>query len=449
MHRLIDLGNQGKPERFIGFYMTFVITRLILSAAFVGFFLYRGVEQRSIFILDFLVLYIFYTCFEIYGLNRNLRRDFVKSAFDCIMIRSLLHKVLLVSALIISPFVASYAQEHEHEGRSYTPRRRCSCTEAKKEGFNVGEMIMHHIRDDHGWEFAHGLKLPLPVILYSKDRGLEVFSSSNLEHEATYKNYKLVHGKVHRVTEAGEEDHEAKVYDFSITKNVASLLLSAVILLVIFFSVTSGYKKNKGKAPSGLQSFLEPIILFVRDEVAKPSIGPKYERYLPYLLTLFFFILVNNLLGLLPGAANLTGNIAVTMTLAVITFLIVNFSGNKHYWMHLFKPTGVPVALLPIMIPVEIVGVFMKPFSLMVRLFANITAGHIIILSLLGLIFIARNLGGPTIGASISPLVAVFTIFMNVIELLVAFLQAFIFTLLSAMYIGSAIEEHHEADHGH
>lgn len=364
------------------------------------------------------------------------------------MIRSLLHKVLLASALLISPFTTVFAQEHEHEGEATHTQAQAHGAETKKEGFNVGEMIMHHIRDDHGWEFAHGLKLPLPVILYSEDRGLEVFSSSKLDHEATYEGYKLVHGKVHRVNEAGEEDHHAKVYDFSITKNVASLLLSAVLLLVIFFSVSGGYQKNKGKAPSGLQSFIEPIILFVRDEVAKPSIGPKYERYLPYLLTLFFFILVNNLLGLLPGAANLTGNIAVTMTLAVITFLIVNFSGNKHYWMHLFKPTGVPVALLPIMIPVEIVGVFMKPFSLMVRLFANITAGHIIILSLLGLIFIAKSLGGTGIATGISPLVAFFTIFMNMIELLVAFLQAFIFTLLSAMYIGSAIEEHHEADHG-
>ena len=163
---------------------------------------------------------------------------------------------------------------------------------------------------------------------------------------------------------------------------------------LLFSAVSRGYAKNKGKAPSGIQSLLEPIILFVRDEIAKPSIGPKYTKYLPYLLTLFFFILVNNLLGLLPGAANLTGNITVTLVLAVITFLIVTFSGNKHYWMHILKPTGVPVALLPIMIPVEIVGVFMKPLSLMIRLFANITAGHIIILSLLGLIFMANNMGG-------------------------------------------------------
>jgi len=350
------------------------------------------------------------------------------------MIRSLVTRFFVVTALLLSSLGAAWAQEHHDEG--------AAGHEAKQE-FSVGDMIMHHIRDDHGWEFAHGLTLPLPVILYSADRGLEVFSSAKLAHGAVYNDYKLEHGKIHRVTADGQQDHSAHVYDFSITKNVASLLLSAIILLTVFLTVSGSYAKNRGKAPSGLQSFIEPLVVFVRDEIAKPNIGPRYEAYLPYLLTLFFFILVNNLLGLLPGGANLTGNIAVTLVLAVITFLITNLSGNKDYWKHLFAPTGVPVALLPIMIPVEIVGVFMKPFSLMVRLFANITAGHIIILSLLGLIFIANNLGGAGTGWAVSPLVAFFSIFMNLIELLVAFLQAFIFTLLSSMYIGSAIEEHH------
>lgn len=362
------------------------------------------------------------------------------------MMRSLLHTVLLVTVLILSPLVNIQAQEHNHG--SETPTHQASESHAGKEKFNVGDMIMHHIKDDYGWEFAHGATLPLPIILYSGDRGLEVFSSSRLAHGQVYDGYKNEHGKVHRVDQAGNVDHEAKFYNFSITKNVASLLLSAAIMLLVFSAVSRGYAKNKGKAPSGLQSFLEPIILFVRDEIAKPSIGPKYTKYLPYLLTLFFFILVNNLLGLLPGAANLTGNIAVTLVLSIITFIIVTFSGNKHYWLHILKPTGVPVALLPIMIPVEIVGVFMKPLSLMIRLFANITAGHIIILSLLGLIFMANNMGGALTSLSISPVVLFFTLFLNLIELLVAFLQAFIFTLLTAMYIGSAVEDHHEADHG-
>ncbi|GAB2577415.1 F0F1 ATP synthase subunit A [Spirosoma areae] len=360
------------------------------------------------------------------------------------MMRSVINKLLVATALILSSLAGVQAQEHtgdapaDHEGGAH----------AKTEKFNVGDMIMHHIKDDHGWELAHGLTIPLPVILYSQDRGVEVFSSSRLAHEQVYNGYKNEHGKIHRVDEAGKTDHEAKVYDFSITKNVASLFLSAVIMLLVFTAVSRGYAKNKGRAPKGLQSLLEPIILFVRDEIAKPSIGPKYTKFLPYLLTLFFFILINNLLGLLPGAANLTGNIAVTLVLAVITFLIVTFSGNKHYWMHIFKPSGVPVALLPIMVPVEIVGVFMKPLSLMIRLFANITAGHIIILSLLGLIFMANNMGGMMTSVSISPVVLFFTLFLNLIELLVAFLQAFIFTLLTAMYIGSAVEDNHEADHG-
>lgn len=354
------------------------------------------------------------------------------------MIRSVINKFVLVFALIVSTLAGTYAQEPGHEGE----------VPGKKEGFNVGEMIMHHIKDEHGWELAHGVTIPLPVILYSKDRGVETFSSSRLANEQVYNGYKQEHGKIHRVNEAGKVDEEAKIYDFSITKNVASLLLSAVILLLLFPAVTRGYAKNKGKAPSGVQSLLEPIILFVRDDIAKPSIGAKYERFLPYLLTLFFFILVNNLLGLLPGAANLTGNITVTLVLAVITFLIVTFSGNKHYWLHIVKPTGVPVALLPIMLPVEIVGLFMKPLSLMIRLFANITAGHIIILSLLGLIFMANSMGGTMTSLAISPVVLFFTLFLNLIELLVAFLQAFIFTLLTAMYIGSAVEDNHEADHG-
>lgn len=355
------------------------------------------------------------------------------------MIRSSINKLILAFALVLSTVAGAFAQEHTLDGQE---------TEAKQEeGFDVGSMINHHISDDRGWEFAHGLTLPLPIILYSKDRGLEVFSSTHLNHGAIYNGYKSEHGHIHRVDAAGKPVEEAHVQDFSITKNVASLLLSGALLLWIFSSIAKSYGKNRGKAPKGLQSFLEPIVLFIRDEVAKPNLGPKYEKYLPYLLTLFFFILVNNLLGLLPGGANLTGNIAVTLVLAVITFFVTNLSGNKHYWLHLVKPTGVPTLLLPIMIPVEIVGLIMKPLSLMIRLFANITAGHIIILSLLSLIFIAGQ-AGAGMGWGVSAIVVPFTLFMNLIELLVAFLQAFIFTLLTSMYIGSAIEEHHEADHG-
>ena len=298
---------------------------------------------------------------------------------------------------------------------------------------NVSEVILHHVQDDHVWHFADGLVLPLPVILYTETRGLEVFSSANFydEHHnlIPYNGYQLEHGHISIV---GSEEH---VLDLSITKNVAMLFVNVALILFVFMQVAAGYRKNKGKAPSGIQSFMEPIILFVKDEVVKPNIGPKYERYLPYLLTLFFFILFGNFLGLLPGAANLTGNIAVTTVLALLTFLITSFSGNKAYWSHIFWTPGVPLPLRVIILPVEVIGIFTKPFSLMVRLFAAITAGHIVLLSLLCLTFIFHSWGAG-IGASI------FVIFINLIELLVAGIQAYVFTLFSSLYIGMAIEEH-------
>ncbi|PSR54777.1 ATP synthase F0 subunit A [Adhaeribacter arboris] len=317
--------------------------------------------------------------------------------------------------------------------------------------FDPGSMITHHITDDYSWHFADNFVVHLPVIVYGKN-GLEVFSSSNFYNEhhqiVPYKGYVMEHGHIYYANEEGEpltqatadgkEKHVGPL-DFSITKNVASLFLSVALLLGIFFTVAGRYKSNRGKAPRGIQSFFEPIIIFIRDDIAKPNIGPKYERYLPYLLTIFFFIWFNNLLGLMPGGANLTGNIAVTLVLAVFTLVITLFSSNKAYWAHIFKTPGVPVALLPIMIPIELVGILTKPFSLMVRLFANITAGHIIILSLFSLIFIFKSF-------AIGPISVAFAIFMNFLELFVALLQAYVFTLLTSMYFGGAVEEHDHAD---
>jgi F-type H+-transporting ATPase subunit a len=331
----------------------------------------------------------------------------------------------------------AFSQEHTATG------------EETEEEFKFSEMIMHHVGDSHEWHLATightHVTIPLPVILYSPDQGLEVFSSSRFHNESlSYGDYTLDEHD-HIVSQSGR-----KFYDFSITKNVASLFLSSVLLIVIFSSIAGAYTKNRGKAPKGIQSFFEPLIIFIRDDVAKAAIvgndkhgRPKYEKYMPYLLTVFFFIWFNNMLGLMPGGANLTGNIAVTGVLALITLLITLFSSNKYYWQHIFATPGVPKWLLPIMVPVELIGVFTKPFSLMVRLFANITAGHIIILSLLGLIFIAKNIA---ISAAVIP----FALFMNLIELMVAILQAYIFTLLSAMYIGSAVEGHEDHDdYGH
>lgn len=361
------------------------------------------------------------------------------------------HFRLLLSTALIAAIcffsVPASAQEPEHsepekavEGINNAEHKIEHNLEESEEKFNIGQMIMHHIADSHEWEFSHGVVMPLPVILYSADRGLEVFSSSNFHNEHhEYNGYHLIHGDSEVIKPV---DESRVVYDFSITKNVASMLLSAVILILVFTSIAKSYQRNKGKAPKGFQSAMEVIILFIRDDVVKPNVGPKYEKYLPYLLTLFFFILINNILGLLPGSANLTGNIAVTMTLAVLTFIVVHLNANGHYYKHLVRPTGVPLPLLIIMIPVEIVGVFMKPFSLMVRLFANMTAGHIILLSLFGLIFIFQSF-------VIAPVISVFALFLNFIEIMVAFIQAFIFTLLSSMYIGSAIEDNHDADLGH
>ena len=239
--------------------------------------------------------------------------------------------------------------------------------------------------------------------------------------------------------------------DFSITKNVATMLMAALVFALIFGAVRKGYKTNQGRAPKGIQSFFEPIILFIRDDIAKEMIGPKWEKYFPYLATLFFFILLVNLFGLIPIApfgANATGNVALTFALAVVTFFVVNLSGNRDYWGHIFWMPGVPTLMKIVLAPIELIGIFVKPFTLMIRLFANISAGHIIILSLIGLIFQFGNNGASVGGSAVGALIAVpFTLVMNILELFVAFLQAFIFTLLSALYIGAAVEEHHHADH--
>jgi F-type H+-transporting ATPase subunit a len=253
-----------------------------------------------------------------------------------------------------------------------------------------------------------------------------------LEHHqpVPYNGYKLEHNHI-TLADSGKP-----VIDLSITKNVVMLMINVAILLWVFLSVAKAYKTNAGKAPRGLQSMFEPIIVFVRDEIVKPNISHHHEKYLPYLLTLFFSVLFGNLLGLLPGAGNLTGNIAFTLLLALITFFITNFSGNKNYWSHIFWTPGVPMVLRPIILPVEIVGIFTKPFSLTIRLFVAITAGHIVLLSLICLTFIFQSyfVG---IGASLV------VVFINMIELLVAGIQAYVFTLFTSLYIGMATADDH------
>lgn len=327
----------------------------------------------------------------------------------------------LVVALVVSVVFSSFgkASDSAEEGSA----------------FNASEVIIHHVLDDHTWHFwdGHYGTLYLPVIVYSSERGLDIFSSKNFYHEhhnvVEYNGYKLDHSHIYLA------DSGKAVLDISITKNVAMLLINATLLMVVFLSAAKTAKKNSGKAPTGVQSFLEPIIVFVRDEVVKPNIGHHYEKFLPYLLTLFFFILFGNLLGLLPGAGNLTGNIAVTLTLAVFTFILTNVNGNKAYWGHIFWTPGVPLPLRLVILPVEIVGVFTKPISLTIRLFVAITAGHIVLLSLISLAFIFQSIAVGLVSSLI-------VLFINLIELLVAGIQAYVFTLFTSLYIGMATADH-------
>jgi F-type H+-transporting ATPase subunit a len=307
------------------------------------------------------------------------------------------------------------------------------------------------VADSHEWHIltkknGESVAIYLPVIVYQKDKGLDVFSSRRFAEGMEYKGYKVVEegdlkGKIVNVKPDGSIDEKNLPFDFSITKAVVGMLFAVLIGLWLFVSLGSSYKKTGISSPKGIQSFLEPVVLFVRDDIAIPIIGEKkYEKYMPYLLTAFFFILLNNIMGLIPFpppfGANVTGNIAVTFVLALCTFLVTQFSGNKHYWKDIFAAPGVPFWLLPIMIPVEIIGMFSKPFALMIRLFANITAGHIIVLSLVCLIFIFKSL-------AVAPVSILFVIFMDCLELLVAFLQAYVFTLLSTLFIGLAVKEEH------
>ncbi len=363
-------------------------------------------------------------------------------------------KLLLTVAFSLFAILFSNSLNAQDSTENHSTNEVAKETHAKKDGdFNVTETILEHIKDDHSWHLWGHTSIALPVIIYS-DKGLEYFSSKNLvndHHEPVVYSgnydYKLFEGKLKVANADGSLNTELskKVWDFSITKNVASLLVTVLILLLVFLSVGAAYKKRGvTSAPKGLQSFMEPVILFVRDEVAKPNIGHKYAKYMPFLLTIFFLVLANNFLGLIPffpGGANVSGNIAFTMTLAVCVFVLVNLSGNKSYWQHIFWMPGMHWSMKLFLAPIELIGVFTKPISLMIRLFANITAGHILVLSLICLIFIFKTVFASAIAVP-------FAVFIGLIELLVAFLQAYIFTMLSAMYIGMATEEHHHVgDH--
>ncbi|MDX9929856.1 MAG: F0F1 ATP synthase subunit A [Bacteroidales bacterium] len=318
-----------------------------------------------------------------------------------------------------------------------------------EEEFAATEFILEHIADSHEWHIlttpgGHHVSVYLPVILYSKYTGFHLFSSKRLAHGHHHEGF-FVQEEGPQEGRIAEEEYpvDGEIYylplDFSVTKNVAAMIVVAIIVIMLFTSLARSYRRTGVSEPRGLQGFLEPLILFVKEDIAIPNIGDKHEKFLPYLLTVFFFILFNNVFGLVPFfpfGANVTGNIAVTLVLASFTFLVTQFSGNKAYWRHVFATPGVPFWLLPVMMVVELIGIIAKPFALMVRLFANITAGHIIVIALVSVIFIFKTLW-------VLPGAVVFVLFMDCLELLVAFLQAYVFTLLSALFIGIAVEEHH------
>lgn len=329
-------------------------------------------------------------------------------------------------------------------------------TEAHTEGkLDIKKELFSHIGDSHDWHIfslgeGHDAKLvsvPLPVILYTPDNGLSIFLSSKFHHgHEAYNGFRL--DKTGIVEKVVREDG-GTVYDFSLTKNVLCLLISVALLLFIFLGVAKKYKQTgTTKAPSGFQNAVEPIITFIRDEVAKPSLGNKYMQYMPLLLTFFFFIWINNLLGLLPFGFNLTGNIACTAFLALIYFIVMLVKAKGAFWAHIFNPPGVPVFVKPILALIEFLSIFIKPVALALRLFANIFAGHTIIISIVCLIFIFGGMN-KGLGFGFSPVSVAFTVFMFFLELLVAAIQAFIFTNLSAVFIGQAIEDHHHDEHEH
>ncbi len=392
-------------------------------------------------------------------------------------------------------------EESRHQGQNNEVRSsEAAHEEHEVEEFNVKNTIFHHIGNQNVFSVG-SFSFPLPTILYSPGQGWSVFSSGKFDigHHGDGHNaidgYVLSEGSVYRIAdkdfdregvkhvvkiERGQEMVDGKMkevkyayvegqkykldarstwdggalgggitsfYDFSITKNVIFMILTALLLFLLFKKIANDYVKNKGNAPKGVQSFFEPMIIFVRDEVAKPFIGEKYTKYLPYLLAIFFFILTLNLLGQIPffGSVNTTGNLSVTLGLAVIAFFIVNISGRRNYWEHVFWMPGVPWWVkATILTPIEFLGLFIKPFTLTLRLFANITAGHMVVLVFLGLIFIFGKSGTDVGGSVVGTLTAFpLVMFMMTLEIIVAFIQAFVFTMLVASYIGAAVEEHH------
>jgi F-type H+-transporting ATPase subunit a len=370
-------------------------------------------------------------------------------------------KYSILPVLLFVLFTISVPAQDQTQFREDSLAGKHDAAEHKvSEKFDPGKMIMEHVVDNHEWHIAEignfHLTIPLPVLLICDGKFYAFWSGKFHNETHSYKGFTIAEegankGKIISLQSERMGESGPKVYDLSITKTVLAIFISGFLLILIFVSIARKYDREKGKAPSGIQNLLEPLILFIRDDVAKSSIGEKrYERYMPYLLTIFFFIFFNNLLGivpLFPGGANVTGNIAVTGVMAVCTLIITSFTGTRHYWLDIINTPGVPWWLklpIPLMPIVEIIGIITKPFVLMVRLFANMTAGHIIILGFISIIIIFGQIS-TALGIGVAIPTVAFMIFMDLLELLVAFIQAYVFTLLSALYFGLAFiePEHH------
>ncbi len=347
--------------------------------------------------------------------------------------------------------------EGEHGGETATGDLHAPTTEEK---MNPGLILMEHILDNHEFHFAdyngHAISIPLPIILYAPEMGgLNVFMSSRFHHgQEDYKGFRILtdheNGKetIVAVNADGTVAENVAVYDFSMTRNVTQMLIALILLVWVMISVAKRYSGGV-KAPTGLQNAIEPVITFIRDDVAKPNLGLRYQKFMPFLLSIFFFILFNNLVGLIPGAANVTGNITVTIVLGIVSFVVILLTTNKHFWGHIFNPP-VPGFVKPVLVLVEFLGVFIKPIALIIRLFANMVAGHMIIACLILMIFIFAELA-PAAGLGFSPVSILFTVFIYAIELLVAFIQAYIFANLTAVFIGLSMEgeQFHEEGSSH
>ena len=362
--------------------------------------------------------------------------------------KSIFSLILLAFMLSFSSFSVNAQEAANAEKTPVAGEKTAETKENKK--LDVTSVIFGHIADSHEWHFFSAgethVSIPLPVIIYDKQKGLSVFSSSHIAEGEAFQGYKLDKHNAMKEKIVNEDGTPLNGYDISMTKNVVSMLLSVVILLLILTKVGKKYTKNGAMtAPSGMQNAMEVIVVFMRDEVAIPNLGSKANKYFPLLLTIFFFIWINNLLGLLPGGANFTGNIACTGFLALFAFIIILGSSNKHFWSHLLNPPVKPAGIKFLLVPIEILSMFIKPAALMIRLFANIMAGHIVILSVICMIFIFGALN-KFIGIGFVPVSLAFSIFMFMLELLVGAIQAFIFANLTAVFIGQAIEDPHHHD---